>query len=283
MEEGKYRQEAEKLLEQAIHNNSQDEKAISLVMELAVGKVQEIIRRMVMLSQHRCHTPSSFQWPSLTTPPKIQIYEPAVLIVGNGGRSLSGMQSLLPGSVTKYCLQQSPIPVIVVRPSPKREKKKKKRLANPSRRSYNNILQMSEKTGSSLFDTRLSIDNNTVANLPDEEAAAVAAAVGLPPSYNGRERAHSDPKLPKSIVDSDNASIGDSITAPSNPESPNAVVLKSPMLGDFESPSVSGIESSEDDGGSGVGGGSQITIRVGGEKEKEIWGNGKALSPEDNP
>ncbi|KAN0086341.1 hypothetical protein V8E54_000029 [Elaphomyces granulatus] len=265
MEEGKYRLEAEKLLEQVIHQNSQDEKAISLVMELAVGKVQEIIRRM------------------------IQIYEPAVLIVGNRGRSLSGMQSLLPGSVTKYCLQQSPIPVIVVRPSPKREKKKKKRLANPSRRSYNHILQMSEKTGSSLFDTNLSTDSNRVANLPDEEAAAVAAAVGLPPSYNGRERAHSDSKLSiskesissKSIVDSDNASIGDGITAPSSLESPNAVVLKSPMLGDSESPSVSGIESGEDDGG-----GPEITVRL--EEEKETRENGletspKAQSSEDNP
>lgn len=219
----------------------------------------------------------------------IQIYEPAVLIVGNRGRSLSGMQSLLPGSVTKYCLQQSPIPVIVVRPSPKREKKKKKRLANPSRRSYNHILQMSEKTGSSLFDTNLSTDSNRVANLPDEEAAAVAAAVGLPPSYNGRERAHSDSKLSiskesissKSIVDSDNASIGDGITAPSSLESPNAVVLKSPMLGDSESPSVSGIESGEDDGG-----GPEITVRL--EEEKETRENGletspKALSSEDNP
>lgn len=47
IEEGKYRQEAEKLFEQVIQKNSQDEKAISLVMELAVGKVQEIIQRMV--------------------------------------------------------------------------------------------------------------------------------------------------------------------------------------------------------------------------------------------
>ena len=47
IEAGKYRQEAEKLFEQVIQKNSQNEKAISLVLELAVGKVQDIIQRMV--------------------------------------------------------------------------------------------------------------------------------------------------------------------------------------------------------------------------------------------
>lgn len=50
IEEGKYREEAEKLFEQVIQKNSQDEKAISLVLELAVGKVEEIIQRMVCLT-----------------------------------------------------------------------------------------------------------------------------------------------------------------------------------------------------------------------------------------
>lgn len=47
IEAGKYRQEAEKLFDQVIQKNSHDEKAISLVLELAVGKVQDIIQRMV--------------------------------------------------------------------------------------------------------------------------------------------------------------------------------------------------------------------------------------------
>lgn len=47
IEEGKYRQEAKRLFEQVIEKNSQDEKAISLVLELVVGKVEEIIQRMV--------------------------------------------------------------------------------------------------------------------------------------------------------------------------------------------------------------------------------------------
>ena len=47
VEQGKYRQEAQKLLEQVIKKNSVEEKAISFVIELAVGRVQEIIQRMV--------------------------------------------------------------------------------------------------------------------------------------------------------------------------------------------------------------------------------------------
>ncbi|KAL4807268.1 hypothetical protein BDV18DRAFT_137253 [Aspergillus unguis] len=157
VETGKYRKEAEKLFEQVIQKNSQNEKAISLVVELAVGKVQDIITRM------------------------IGIYEPAILVVGTRGKNLSGVQGLMPGSVSKWCLQRSPIPVIVVRPSPKREKKKKKRLADPTRRSYNHILELSEQRGSHIFSAPSS-RNSSVSKLPDEEAA-VAAALGLPQNY----------------------------------------------------------------------------------------------------
>lgn len=47
IEEGKYRKEAEKLFEQVIQMNSQNEKSISLVVEMVVGKVEDIIQRMV--------------------------------------------------------------------------------------------------------------------------------------------------------------------------------------------------------------------------------------------
>lgn len=61
--------------------------------------------------------------------------------MGTRGRSLGGLQGLLPGSVSKYCLQHSPVPVIVVRPSSKRDKKKAKRKADPGRKVYQEILQ----------------------------------------------------------------------------------------------------------------------------------------------
>ncbi|OKL61967.1 hypothetical protein UA08_02565 [Talaromyces atroroseus] len=220
---GRYRKEAEKLLNQVISKNQQDEKAISLVLELAVGKVQEIIQRM------------------------IRIYEPAILIVGTRGRSLSGMQGLLPGSVSKYCLQQSPIPVVVVRPSTKREKKKKKRLADPTRRSYGNILQISEQQGSGLFNKKVSSDTN-VAKLPAEEAAAVAEAVGLPRRF---QHAHtgSDSKLSttSSNTEEDNTKDGSRTQTPQpspEMEDENAGrVLKSPGLGNLDSPPESESES----------------------------------------
>ncbi|KAH8154195.1 uncharacterized protein LAJ45_01963 [Morchella importuna] len=118
LQEKQYRQEAKKLLNQIIEKNDED-KTISIILEFAVGKVHETIQKM------------------------IHIYEPVILIVGTRGRSLGGLQGLLPGSVSKYCLQHSPVPVIVVRPSSKREKKKEKRKADPGRKVYQEILQSS--------------------------------------------------------------------------------------------------------------------------------------------
>ncbi|GAQ43399.1 hypothetical protein AtubIFM55763_010952 [Aspergillus tubingensis] len=207
VEAGKYRKEAEKLFEQVIQKNTQNEKAISLVLELAVGKVQDIIQRM------------------------IRIYEPAILIVGTRGRNLGGMQGLLPGSVSKYCLQQSPIPVIVVRPTTKREKKKKKRLADPTRRNYNNILEMSERRGSHIFD-RSSSRDSSVSKLPDEEAA-VAAALGLPSTYT-----HSR----SSLSTSERSSVSHD-ESPSPLGSPDAA-SRSPLGGSVEN---SEIDTGSDD------------------------------------
>ncbi|KAJ5426929.1 hypothetical protein N7465_001999 [Penicillium sp. CMV-2018d] len=209
IEERKYREEAEKLFEQVIQKNTQDEKAISLVLELAVGKVESIIQRM------------------------IRIYEPAMLVVGTRGRNLKGVHSLLPGSVSKYCLQQSPIPVIVVRPSPKREKKKKKRRADPTRRSYNQILEMSEQRGSQIFGASAS-NHSSTSKLPDEEAA-VAEALGLPPSYSNAASRSSLSVSDRSSISHDDS---DSIYPIRN--SLDAVVMASPGIG---SPADSSQES----------------------------------------
>ncbi|CAG8140616.1 unnamed protein product [Penicillium nalgiovense] len=207
IEERKYREEAEKLFEQVIQKNTQDEKAISLVLELAVGKVESIIQRM------------------------IRIYEPAMLVVGTRGRNLKGVHSLLPGSVSKYCLQQSPIPVIVVRPSPKREKKKKKRRADPTRRSYNHILEMSEQRGSQIFGASASNDSSS-SKLPDEEAA-VAEALGLPASYSNAASRSS-----LSVSDRSSISHDDSDSAYPIRNSLDAIVMASPSPADSSQESV---------------------------------------------
>ncbi|KAI9833670.1 MAG: hypothetical protein M1826_006761 [Phylliscum demangeonii] len=160
--EGVYRTEAHKMLDHIISKNT-DGKAISLVLEFAVGKVQDTFQQM------------------------IRIYEPAILIVGTRGRSLGGLQGLLPGSVSKYCLQYSPVPVIVVRPTAKREKKKKKRQADPSRKGYLDMLLKSEVGPGHLLDasSRRSLsEGGVLAAAPELEAEAVAQAVGLPPQYH---------------------------------------------------------------------------------------------------
>jgi hypothetical protein len=49
IEKLKYREEAQRFLEKVMQKNAHDEKAISLVIELAVGKVQDVFKRMVPL------------------------------------------------------------------------------------------------------------------------------------------------------------------------------------------------------------------------------------------
>ncbi|MCJ1464166.1 hypothetical protein MMC07_002779 [Pseudocyphellaria aurata] len=158
LQEGKYKVEAKKLLEHIQNKNNDDEKSISVILEFAVGKVQDTIQRM------------------------INIYSPACLIVGTRGRSLGGFQGLLPGSVSKFCLQNSPVPVVVVRPTAKREKKKKKRLADPTRRGYINILEKSGASGSQMLDKseRDKVVGPSVGEASEVEAQAVANAIGLP-------------------------------------------------------------------------------------------------------
>lgn len=135
---------------------------------------------------------------------------------------MKGVHSLLPGSVSKYCLQQSPIPVIVVRPSPKREKKKKKRRADPTRRSYNHILELSEQRGGRVFSASSSNDSST-SKLPDEEAA-VAEALGLPASYSNANSRSSLSVSDRSSISHDES---DSTTPARN--SLDAVIMGSPL------------------------------------------------------
>ncbi|EDN05045.1 predicted protein [Histoplasma mississippiense (nom. inval.)] len=234
MEERRYRQEAQKLLDQVIAKNSHDEKTISLVLEFAVGKVQEIIQRM------------------------IQIYEPSALIVGTRGRSLGGMQGLLPGSVSKYCLQQSPIPVIVVRSSTKREKKKQKRLGNPTRHRYNHILRLNDMKSGRVFDKARNSDS--IATKQPEEEAAVAQAIGeqdmggslaIPnTSRDPRLSFSRDTASTRSTDDKDDTSEGTRSLSLPNSEfaTPNfSSTLKNQRI---ESPAITDDEGDEDEGDS---------------------------------
>lgn len=192
---------------------------------------------------------------------KIRIYEPAILVVGTRGRSLGGFQGLLPGSVSKYCLQHSPVPVIVVRPSSKRDKKKKKRLRDPSRRGYRDILDKSEDVGEAgghLLDERhrMSIMGGLGTDElgrrdAEEEARMVAEAVGYRSNPN---RGSEGAPLAKTLSNVSAAStrsrrsmsmgsVGSDFDDPKSP----LQLMKSPELRDLDSPMASDYESDSDD------------------------------------
>ena len=183
VQQGIYKEEAHSLLE-AVQKKNEDGKAISLVLELAVGRVPETIQRMV--SKNHLHllliSQTSIELyvvhSILTRKRQIQIYAPTCLIVGTRGRSLGGISGLLPGSVSKYCLQNSPVPVVVVRPEDKREKKKAKRLANPTRQGYSSILNSATAGGNAIAFDSLS-GPQSAKEAKDDEAEAVAKAIGL--------------------------------------------------------------------------------------------------------
>ncbi len=168
----------------SVQKKNEDGKAIRLILELAVGKVPETIQRMVsqIQSSYLPHESSihsvglgGFPMSFLPTS-QVHIYAPTSLIVGTRGRSLGGITGLLPGSVSKYCLQNSPVPVVVVRPEDKRAKKKAKRLANPTRRGYSSILDNANASGGGDFHA---LATEAPGEADGEEAMAVAKAIGL--------------------------------------------------------------------------------------------------------
>lgn len=108
-----------------------------------------------------------------------------MLIVGTRGRTLGGFQGLVASrnSFSKYCLQYSPVPVVVVRPDEKRQKKKDKRDNDPEKQSYRQMLQSSLGIHEADSDvvSAWQVESKLTA---DEEAAKVARALGLPAKFD---------------------------------------------------------------------------------------------------
>jgi nucleotide-binding universal stress UspA family protein len=223
-----YRREAERFLEE-IEKKNTDDRAISLVLEFSIGKVQDTIQQM------------------------IRIYEPAILVVGTRGKSLTGYQGLLSsGSVSKYCLQYSPVPVIVVRPSSKREAKKRKRLQDPTRNGYRDILDKSEDAsrgrGGHLLDAnnRYSLVGSDLGALgelgspgnPDDEARRVAEAIGY------RNAAFHPAARGSSLS---RVTSGRSASSLDGTGSDTGRVMKSPQMGTIDSPAGSDDEDDYDE------------------------------------
>ncbi|KAI1781417.1 universal stress protein family [Hypoxylon cercidicola] len=153
-----YQEDAKTLMSSIQVKNTQN-RAISLVLEFAVGKLHNTFQHL------------------------IKIYQPSMLVVGTKGRSLDGVQGFLVNrsSFSKYCLQYSPVPVVVVRPNEKREKKKSKRAHDPSRQSYAHMLLGQLHEADSENSSMYELEPNLTA---DEEAHRVAVAVGLPAAYD---------------------------------------------------------------------------------------------------
>jgi len=221
VEHGRYRKDAERLMKH-IQSKNEDNKAINLILEFSVGKVNKVIDEM------------------------INLYEPAILVVGTRGRSLGGFQGLLPGSVSKYCLQHSPVPVIVVRPSTKRDKAKQKRKAD-GRHGYKDILDKAAPMSGHILnmDHRKSLIEEETRPVSHDEAGAVAAAIGYRPDHP-RAHVRSVSRTAKSRSPDMRGGYGDS--SPDDMRSPG-VVMKSPELLNLDSPPMSDLSSSDDDTG----------------------------------
>lgn len=116
---------------------------------------------------------------------QIHMHQPAMLIVGTRGRSLGGIQGLVNtrNSFSKYCLQYSPVPVVVVRPTEKRNKKKEKRAHDAARQTYVSMLAATQGRHEADSDATHLYDLETQFSA-DEEAHQVAKVLGLPASFD---------------------------------------------------------------------------------------------------
>ncbi|KEY69041.1 hypothetical protein S7711_03340 [Stachybotrys chartarum IBT 7711] len=155
-----YQADAQALMRN-IEEKTGDNRAISITLEFTTGKLHDSFQRL------------------------IHIYKPAMLIVGTRGRSLGGIQGLVNtrNSFSKYCLQYSPVPVIIVRPTEKRIKKKTKRANDATRRTYVAMLAASDGVHEADSDGRVNyqLESNITA---EEEAHQVAKELGLPASFD---------------------------------------------------------------------------------------------------
>ncbi|KZM18294.1 uncharacterized protein EKO05_0005146 [Ascochyta rabiei] len=211
VETGRYKREADATM-QDIQGRNRENKAINLILEFSVGKVNKVIDDM------------------------INLYEPAILVVGTRGKSLGGFQGLLPGSVSKYCLQHSPVPVIVVRPTSKRDKARSKRANDPNRLGYQEMLAKSE----SLLDVTTSPAPSPRGSFvaTDEQAAAVKS------SLQNQSAQPTQPVEPSPLAQVHRAEESDDEKDLRSPGS----LLKSPELQNLDSPDLSSESSSEDEG-----------------------------------
>lgn len=182
-----------------------------------------------------------------------------MLIVGTRGRSLGGVQGLINNrnSFSKWCLQYSPVPVVVVRPNDKRDKKKQKRVNDPTRHNYANMLEGSSlgMHEANLLPSRSEIPVEILpTRTPDDEAHQVAAALGLPARFdptirlldvNKRLHAHAQQKQTQTQTQTHSTTASQESLFDSRPSTPGGGgTLKSSVA---DSRGASDDESGDDD------------------------------------
>lgn len=183
--------------------------------------------------------------------------------MGTRGKSLGGFQGLLPGSVSKYCLQHSPVPVIVVRPSSKRDKARSKRANDPNRLGYQEMLAKSESLLDITTSPAPSPRGSFVAT--EDQAAAVKA------SLQAQNAQYTQPVEPSPLAQVHHAEGSEDEKALRSPGS----LLKSPELQNLDSPDISSDSSSDDEGEEG--GISTHTRNFG--SDRAIGGTGSESAP----
>jgi hypothetical protein len=123
---------------------------------------------------------------------QVAVHQPSMLVVGTKGKSKQGMQGVwnTRNSFSKFCLEKSAVPVVVVRPKDVREKKKTKRAKDPTRTTYAQMLAASNGLHESDY-----LDDATVLEKASqlssaEEASLVAKALSLPAEYDPTIKAY---------------------------------------------------------------------------------------------
>lgn len=152
--------------------------------------------------------------------------------------------------------------MIVVRPTAKRDKKKRKRLADPNRRTYMDILEQSGANGSQMLhkSERDKLIGQHGGEASEKEAEAVAQAIGLPGSIGD----FASFRKGSTATDEDGATLTKVTSAKSEgtsgpespspiggmlPDSPLSSELRSPELQTMESPDLSDDENDDDEDG----------------------------------
>ncbi|GAA6004177.1 hypothetical protein JCM10207_002467 [Rhodosporidiobolus poonsookiae] len=154
------RDEAEGVLEYLMKKNG-EAKQISLIVEFAIGPIEETIHRM------------------------IEIYKPDSLVVGTRGRPDSLFKSAFMGSISRWAVARSPVPVVVVRPDDKVREALSRRLQDSKRgRSYVSLLSPSEQARS----TAHTASALAVSGAPLERTVTAPEAGEDDPSDGGRQK-----------------------------------------------------------------------------------------------